>query len=139
MHSSGGMRFERTPSLTVGALIVVRALYAAARQEAIERIMSRLEQLQALLDKEPDDAFLNFGVAMELAKAERYDESLARFDDVIRNDPNYVAAHFHKAKTLLAMGETEAAKAQLEKGIAQAGACGESHAQGEMQELFASL
>ena len=100
---------------------------------------NRLEQLQALLVKEPDDAFLNFGTAMELAKAQRYDESLARFDRVITLDPNYVAAHFHKGKTLLSMGDVEAAKGVLRGGIEQASKCGEMHAKGEMQELLDSL
>lgn len=101
--------------------------------------MSRLVQLEALLLKEPEDAFLNFGVAMELAKAERYAESLARFDQVVKLDPHYVAAHFHKGKTLLAMGEVEAAKQALRVGIETAGKCGEQHAQGEMEELLGSL
>jgi predicted Zn-dependent protease len=100
---------------------------------------NRLEQLQALLSKEPNDAFLNFGVAMELAKAQRFDESLARFDQVITLDPNYVAAHFHKGKTLLGMGEVEAAKNALRAGIQQASQCGEMHAKGEMEELLNSL
>jgi predicted Zn-dependent protease len=101
--------------------------------------MARLEQLEALLAKEPNDAFLNFGMAIELAKAQRFDESLARFDRVTASDPNYVAANFHKAKTLITMGEIDAAKAELEKGIAQAAACGEMHAKSEMEELLNSL
>lgn len=101
--------------------------------------MGRLEQLETLLAKEPDDAFLNFGMAIELAKAQRFDESLARFDRVTAVDPNYVAAFHHKAKTLITMGDIDAAKAVLEKGIAQAGDCGEMHAKGEMEELLNSL
>ncbi len=101
--------------------------------------MGRLEQLEALLAKEPDDAFLNFGMAIELAKTQRYEESLARFDRVVAVDPNYVAANFHKAKTLITMGDIDAAKAELAKGIAQAAACGEMHAKGEMEELLNSL
>ena len=102
-------------------------------------VMSRLEQLEALLTKEPDDAFLNFGVAMELAKAERYPESLARFDQVVKLDPHYVAAHFHMGKTLISMGDMDAAKQALRVGIETASSCGEQHAQGEMEELLASL
>ena len=101
--------------------------------------MSKLDQLEKLLVKEPDDAFLNFGMAIELAKAQRYPESLARFDRVTAVDPNYVAAYHHKAKTLITMGNIEAAKAVLEKGMDQAGSCGEMHAKGEMEELLNSL
>lgn len=101
--------------------------------------MSRLEQLQKLLVTEPDDAFLNFGLAMELAKSSRFDESLAQFERVMQLDPNYIAAYFQKAKTLLTMGDDDAAKAELRRGIAQAQSCGEMHAKGEMEELLSTL
>ncbi len=101
--------------------------------------MSRLDQLQKLLATEPDDAFLNFGLAMELAKAERFEESLVQFERVMKLDPNYIAAYFQKAKTLLAMGDDDAAKAELRRGITQAQSCGELHAKGEMEELLGTL
>jgi predicted Zn-dependent protease len=101
--------------------------------------MSRLEQLQKLLAKEPDDSFLNFGLAMEFAKAQRYEESLSQFDRTIALEPNYIAAHFQKGRTLISMGEESRARAALETGIRQAQLCGETHAQGEMQELLDSL
>lgn len=100
---------------------------------------ARLEKLEKLLTKEPNDAFLNFGVAMELAKEQRFQESLERFEKVVTLDPNYVAAYFHKAKTLLAKGDTNSAKAELQRGISQAATAGEMHAKGEMQELLDSL
>ena len=101
--------------------------------------MTRLEKLQTLLKTEPGDAFLNFGLAMELAKVERFDESLAQFDRVQQIDPAYIAAYFQKGRTLLTMGETERAKAELTRGIAAATQYGEMHARGEMEELLASL
>ena len=101
--------------------------------------MSRLEKLEALLQKEPDDSFLNFGIDMELAKAGRFDESLAQFDRTIELNPNYIAAYFQKGRTLISMGEDDRARNALEAGIQQANLCGETHAAGEMQELLATL
>jgi tetratricopeptide (TPR) repeat protein len=99
----------------------------------------RLEQLEKLLSAEPDDAFLNFGLAIELAKSGRHEESLARFDRALRADPNYVAAYYHKAKTMADAGDAEGARRVLEAGIAQAASCGEMHAKSEMEELLAGL
>ena len=99
----------------------------------------RLEQLQKLLAAEPNDAFLNFGLAMELAKLQRFEESLAQFDLTLKNDPTYIAAHFHKGKTLIAMGDIPRAKQELEVGIQRAQECAEFHAKSEMEELLASL
>ena len=102
-------------------------------------MMSRLEKLETLLKKEPDDSFLNFGLAMELAKNERFAESLVQFDRTIALNPNYIAAYFQKGRTLVSMGEEDLAKQALQAGIQQANLCGETHAAGEMQELLASL
>jgi tetratricopeptide (TPR) repeat protein len=101
--------------------------------------MSRLEQLEKLLEAEPNDVFLNFGLAMELAKGGRYQESLASFSRVVELDPDYVAAYFHKGKTLLAMGEKQAAKEALEIGVERAEAVGDRHAKTEMEELLAAM
>jgi predicted Zn-dependent protease len=101
--------------------------------------MSRLEQIQNLLVSEPNDTFLNFGLAMELAKAERWAESLAQFDRVRELDPNYIPAWFQKGNTLVAMGETDAARAVLQEGIAVANRTGDTHAAGEMAGLLETL
>lgn len=101
--------------------------------------MSRIEKIQSMLEKEPDDPFLNYSLALELAKLDRFDESVARFDHLLSVAPDYVAAYFHKGKTLAAAGRVAAARAALAAGIAKAGEVGELHAQGEMQEFLASL
>lgn len=101
--------------------------------------MSRLEQLERMLVTEPNDSFLNFAFAMELAKAGRTADALARFDRVIALDAHYTAAHFQKGRTLLNGGEVEAAKAALREGIARAQECGNGHAAAEMGELLSSL
>jgi lipoprotein NlpI len=101
--------------------------------------MSRLERLQALLAREADDVFLNFSLGMELAKAERWDECLARFSRVIELDSGYVAAYFHKGKTLLKLRRFAEAKATLEQGVIQADRAGDAHAKSQMEQLLAAL
>ena len=101
--------------------------------------MNRLEKLQALLKTEPEDALLNFGLAMELAKGGRFDESLAQLDRVQQLDPHYIAAYFQKGRTLVSMGEIERAKAELNRGMAAATESGDLHARGEMEEMLAGL
>ncbi len=99
----------------------------------------RLEKLQALLEKEPNDAFLNFGLAMELAKHERFAESLAQFERTIQLDPNYIAAYFQRGRTMVTMGDIPTAREALREGIHKAAEIGEFHAKSEMEELLASL
>lgn len=101
--------------------------------------MSRIDQLQKLLAAEPDDVFLNFALAIELAKGGRREEGVAQFDKVLALDPNYVAAYYHKANTLIALERAEAARTTLETGIAQARSIGEAHAASEMATLLDGL
>ena len=101
--------------------------------------MSRLEKLETLLAAEPDDVFLNYSMAMEMAKADRYDEALAAFTRVSELDPDYIASYFHQGKTLLRMGRRERAKQALTAGIERAKACGDQHAVSEMTELLGTL
>ncbi|MCZ6795829.1 MAG: hypothetical protein O7J95_19650 [Planctomycetota bacterium] len=77
--------------------------------------MPTIEQLEQLLDREPDDVFLNFGLSMALAATGRLDEALERFD------------------------RTPEARETLETGIAVARRVGNEHATGEMSEYLAML
>ena len=98
--------------------------------------MTRIHKIQQLLEKEPDDAFLNFGLAMEFIKEGNTESAIEAFDRVLTLDPSYSAAHYHKGNTLLGLGRLEEAKTVLEQGVAAAKAAGDSHTQGEMQELL---
>jgi predicted Zn-dependent protease len=101
--------------------------------------MPRIDQLKVMLAKEPDDLFLNFSLAMELAKADQHEECLAQFTHVLELSPDYVAAYFHKGKALMKMRRMEEAKAALQQGIAAAGRCGDHHAESQMKQLLEAM
>jgi len=101
--------------------------------------MSRLEQLKTLLQKDPNDAFLNFGLAMELAKDGQDEPALAQFDRVLELDPNYIAALHQKANVQLRLNRTADAIATLDDAIATAQRTGEAHAVEELQALRESI
>lgn len=101
--------------------------------------MPRREKLEQLLAAEPDDVFLNFGLAMELTKEGDRDRALAQFDRVLQLDPNYHAAHYHKAATLIELGRTDEARQVLTAGLTAARVAGNTHAESEMADLLASL
>ena len=98
--------------------------------------MSRIEQLRNLLADEPDDVFLNFGLAMELVHAGQADEALAAFDAVIALDPNYTAAHVQKAHLLIKAGRREDARAVIDAGIASAKKAGDAHTVEKLEQLI---
>jgi hypothetical protein len=100
---------------------------------------SRREKIEALLQDEPRDQFLRYGLAVELDNEGRTDESLALFRGLMRDQPPHVASFFRGAQLLVKLDEIEPARAVLREGIEIARLQGEMHAAGEMGELLASL
>jgi tetratricopeptide (TPR) repeat protein len=101
--------------------------------------MSRLEQLEKMLAAEPNDPFLHYSIAMELAKAKRYDESLARYQKVLELDADYLAAYAQMGKLLLELGRRDEARQALAAGVERASAKGERHAQDDMEKLLKAI
>lgn len=100
-----------------------------------------MAQIEALLAEDPDDAFLRYGLAMEHASAGDDAESVVVLRDVIARtaaEP-YVPAFLMCGQALARLDRTEEACAVLKEGIAAAARAGNTHAQGEMEGLLASL
>lgn len=101
--------------------------------------MGRLEQIREMLAQEPHDEFLRYGLAMELAKQERYAEAIAAFEELLKNKPEYVPAYFMAGRTQEQAGEPEQARAWYERGIAMARKVGNHHAADEMTAALEAL
>jgi predicted Zn-dependent protease len=101
--------------------------------------VERIEQLRALLAKEPDDVFCNFSLAMELRSTDQIDAALTQFDRVIALDPNYLAAHMRKGETLMKLHRYDEARATLERGAEVARSAGDQHMVDNIQEMLDML
>lgn len=100
--------------------------------------MPSLEQLLAIASK-TKKPLPWYGVAMEYRSQGRLDEAVATFQKVHELDPSYVAAYFMCAQVHAQRGARDQARAELQVGIAQARALGDSHAEAEMKELLETL
>ena len=100
---------------------------------------SRREKIETMLADDPTDQFLRFSLAMELEKEDRHDESLARHDELTRDETPYVASYFMSAQQLARLGRTGDARSVLRTGIDEARRQKNMHAAGEMSEFLASL
>jgi tetratricopeptide (TPR) repeat protein len=101
--------------------------------------MPRREQIEELLKADPDDPFLKYALAKELASEGNLTAALAAFDRVIAEHPDYVAAYFQKGQTLAGEGDADAAREVLTRGIAVARRVGDAHAAGEMAAFLDTL
>ena len=94
---------------------------------------NRLAELQRLLEREPNDPFLRYGIAMEHKKASRFDEALDWFRKTLEVEATYCYAYYQQAQIYEERGETAAAKKVYKAGIKAANKCNDAHAAGEMQ------
>jgi len=96
-------------------------------------------KLEQMLEKSPQDTFLNFGLAMELAKQGQIEEAVTQFDRVLQIDPTYLTAYFQKGSTLINAGRVPDARIALSEGIAAARTLGDSHTESEMQAMLDTI
>jgi tetratricopeptide (TPR) repeat protein len=95
-----------------------------------------MQQLQQMLQKEPNDTFLLYGLALEFKKANDFQHALEYLDRVIGLDGGYCYAYHQKGMIHESAGNVDAAKIAYKQGIAAAAKKGDQHAR---QELEAAL
>lgn len=101
--------------------------------------MPSIDDLRKLINDSPEDAFLHYALAQELAKADRPEEALAAYDRVITIDPHYHYAYFHKAKVLEDQDRIGDAVAVLKTGLKIAQDDQEPKAASEIQVFLDTL
>ncbi|MFI4855071.1 MAG: hypothetical protein ACIAQF_08865 [Phycisphaerales bacterium JB065] len=101
--------------------------------------MSRLEQLHKLREADPSDADVPYMIAQEVAKLGDHAEAVSWYDRCIENDPDYLYAYFHKAKSLEAQDQIEVAAATLEEGVKRSKSASNAKAIGELGEYLTQL
>lgn len=99
----------------------------------------RLTSLERLLAAEPEDAFLHYALAQELAKRGRPLDAAAHYDRAIAIDPKECYAFFHKAKALELAKRRDDAVDCLRAGLARARAVGDRKAASEIEGYLDEL
>lgn len=101
--------------------------------------MPSLDQLQRLLEADPNDAFVLYGLAQEYARLKRHAEAVEHYDRCLAVDPLYCYAYYHKARSQAATGDSEGARATIQAGIGAARKVGDAHAAAELDALRESM
>jgi Flp pilus assembly protein TadD len=99
----------------------------------------RLEKLQQMLAKEPNDTFLLYGIALEHKKLNDPAAALDFLDRVTRLDPGYCYAYHQKGLVHESQGDANAAKVAYREGIEAAIKKGDDHARGEIEAALSMI
>jgi len=100
---------------------------------------NRLDVLRQLVERNPKDSFALYGLAMEHAQREEYDQALEHFRKLCEVNPNYSYAYFHGGRVLTKLGRIEEARQWYERGIEVTTRSGDLHAKGELKAALAEL
>ena len=99
----------------------------------------RLDQLFKMLEKQPQDTFLLYGIGMEYRKLKAAEKAIEYFDRVLGVDSAYCYAYFQKGQVYEQMGRNDQARGSYYQGIAAARKAGDAHAQGELEAALSML
>ncbi len=100
---------------------------------------TRRQKIEAMLEEDPTDVFLRYGLALELIREGSSDSGLTVLSKLTTESPPYVPAFFMAAQHLADRDRVAEAQAYLRTGIEQARVQNDSHAAAEMSEFLASL
>ena len=100
---------------------------------------TRIETLQELLEANPDDCFLRYGLAQEHIKAGEQIEAIAQFEKILEISPDYQAAYYHAGKTFEKLGRADDARSIYQRGLEVSTRTGDAHAGSELEAALSEL
>ena len=100
---------------------------------------SRLEMLTEALEATPQNAFLRYGLAMELKNAGREQEAWEQFERLLDDHPDYWATYLHAGMLLIKMNRADEARRVMTKGVEVTGRLNNQHARSELEAALQDL
>ncbi len=93
---------------------------------------SRIDTFKQMLESDPDNTIVRFGLANEYLKTESYVEAVAALNDYLARADDEGAAYGMLARAYERLGQRDKAKESFERGIAAA----ESHGHPSMADDY---
>lgn len=98
--------------------------------------MSRIAELEIMLEESPDDPFIIYALAREYEKKSSTMQAILMYEYLVNSHPKYIATYYHYAKVLHEAGNRTQGIALLHQGIENGISENELHAVGEMRNLL---
>jgi predicted Zn-dependent protease len=99
----------------------------------------RIQAFRAFVERNPDDPFARYSLAMALRSAGQGAEAAAEFQEIRRRKPDYVPAYLMLGQTLEGLGRDADAARAYEDGIAAATRVNDNHARDELDKALAAV
>lgn len=104
-----------------------------------EQKKTRRQVLEEFVEKNPDDPFSRYGLALECANGGDSKAADTHFRALLERNSDYVPAYLMYAQMLARESRNAEATQVLSKGIVMATKKGDQHAQSELEGLLTEL
>ncbi len=91
------------------------------------------------MDKDPDDSFTLYGIALEYISKKDYKKAEEYFSILMKKNPQYVPAYMQMGRLKENMNDFDSAKDFYKRGIIVAKETGDKHATKEMEDFLDDL
>ena len=96
---------------------------------------TRIQQLLEFLEKDPNDSFTLYALALEYQKI-NLQEAIVYFEKLLKEHSNYLPTYYHAAKMYEDLEEKQKVKDIYKKGIELAIQLKDNHAQRELEKAY---
>lgn len=100
---------------------------------------SRLHQIEKMLEKEPNDSFLHYALALEYARNGNTEKSIGLLENLLLKDVNYLGAYYQLGKYYEQTGQMKKAADTYSNGIIIAKTRNDRKTLGELNEALMLL
>ncbi len=100
---------------------------------------TRKQRIEEMLADDPNDPFLQYGLAMEYVSAGEDEEAARCFRHLLKVSPDYVPGYMQAGRVLARLDRVDEAKAVYAAGIAAARQTNDPHAAEEMASFLDDL
>ena len=94
---------------------------------------AKLDKLRSMLERQPSDPFLLYGIALEHKKLGALDIAIQYLERCTAADLNYCYAYFQIGQVRESQGHGDLARHAYNAGIVAAQRCGDAHAESELR------
>lgn len=101
--------------------------------------MDRIKRIKEMLAVNQGDSFLQHALALEYIKIEEDEKARALFENLLKEDENYVGSYYHLAKLLERNDRVKDAIDVYEQGMQKAKETGDMHTYNELKTAYEDL
>ena len=100
--------------------------------------MSKIAELESLLEERPDDPFIIYALAREYDKHVNPLQAVLMYEHLVNDHPDYIGTYYHYAKLLYDRGNRNEALKLTDIGIERGNAVKDAHAVSELKSQKAT-